>query len=751
MALALLNMAAMVVFLTDASFKRRPEIQSGFFRNLIGLAYTAFLAITLFSFLWASDLPEAAVNFAKIFTTFAATYALYVIFSSNHGYVLPIALAMTALLLFDCLTVFYHILGYINHSVVSIIEIKSIYSNKNILSAALFVKIPAALWLMLFTDKWKQKTGYLAFFAAALAVLFMSTRSFILGLGFLVIALALFYVIRRFFTTKNLPVKKTLQFVCFLVFALTLYTVTQKYLYPKNKDKYNVGVAGRLATISAEESSANARLTNWARSIQLIRDNPVLGAGTGNWKINVLKYESPAANNFIISYKNHNDFLEVAAETGIPGGLIYISIFFLIVLAFARTVLKRETDEETLKYLFLPAFGILAYSVDAFFNFPNDRPEMQSLFAMFVALGIAFSGKGFSLDAFTSRKETTTHHKSVLPFYAGTGIAFLALVASAIILSMYARSLQMQRYVFYDEKHGTYKNAAVILREGFPPLPDLSWNGAPIITTMSHYLIHENRSAEAVSLLMAHNPSPYDGRREYYLAMAYEKLGKQDSLIYWGKKLMALKPLFADIAHIVSSRQFGMGRQEEAMQTINSLLAKVKTNPEAWLQAADQYLRMGKGQEATRLMDSATKYLPRKRKIANTRKLIRNTVYKEPFASLYDRANDAYLAKRYAEAMKGLNEFIAKRPDFTQAYQTRSVCYFFLGEYAKSLKDVQTALDKGDGNEAFLINLRGVNNKEMGKMETACQDFKLSMEKGSAEGESNYRKFCGQDAKGKAE
>jgi tetratricopeptide (TPR) repeat protein len=316
---------------------------------------------------------------------------------------------------------------------------------------------------------------------------------------------------------------------------------------------------------------------------------------------------------------------------------------------------------------------------------------------------------------------------------------------------MYARSLRMQRYFYDDEKHDTYKNAAVILREGFPPAPDLSWDGAPISTYKAYYLINEKRGPEAISLLMANNPSPYDGRREYYLALAYEKAGKPDSLIYWGKKLMAMKPLFANIALIVSSRQFGTGRQEEAMQTINSLLAKVKTNPEAWLQAADQYMRMGKGQEATRLMDSAIKYLPGNPKIANTRKMIRNTVYKEPFASLYDRANEAYLAKRYAEALKGLNEFIAKRPDFTEAYQTRSVCYFFLGEYAKSLKDVQTALDKGDGNEAFLINIRGVNNKEMGKMETACQDFKLSMEKGSADGESNYRKFCGQDAKGKAE
>jgi tetratricopeptide (TPR) repeat protein len=576
----------------------------------------------------------------------------------------------------------------------------------------------------------------------------MSSRAFYLGLALLVIALALFFFARHFLNNRNPILKKAFLFVGFLAFALILFTVTQKYLYPKNQDTTcNVGVTERIATIKLDQ----ARLTIWKMSLKIIRENPFLGVGTGNWKIHVLKYESPAADNFVTSYKNHNDFIEVTAETGLVGGIIYISIFVLTILVFVIKTLNRETDEETLKHLFLPAFGILAYSVDAFFNFPNDRPEMQSLFAMYVTLGIAFSGKGFSIDVFTPDKETIEHNKSGIPFYIATGMALLALLVSVVLLSMYTRSLLMQRYVFDDETYDTYKNAEVVLREGFPHAPDLSWDGAPIATYKAYYLIHENRGPEAISLLKANNPSPYDGRREYYLALAYEKTGKLDSLIYWGKKLIAMKPYFAKIALIVSLRQFEMGRQQEAIQTINSLLAKVKNNPEAWLQAADQYMMIKKGQEASRLMDTASIYLAWDPKIAETRKKIRNTIYKEPFASLYDKAIEAYLDKRYAEALKGFNEFILNRPDFSDAYQTRSVCYFFLGDYANSLKDVQTVLDKGEGSEAFLINIRGVNNKEMGKMETACQDFKLAMEKGSADGESNYRKFCGPDLTGKAE
>ena len=123
-----------------------------------------------------------------------------------------------------------------------------------------------------------------------------------------------------------------------------------------------------------------------------------MGVGTGNWKVVVLKYENLDLKDFTYMYKSHNDFLEITAENGLPGGLAYTAIIGLILFCFFKTSLKSIKDDSRLKFLFLPAFGILAYSVDAFFNFPADRPEIQSLFAMYVAGGIAFSGPGFTFN-----------------------------------------------------------------------------------------------------------------------------------------------------------------------------------------------------------------------------------------------------------------------------------------------------------------------------------------------------------------
>jgi O-antigen ligase len=516
-ALALLNLISFLVLANDRDFKQRTEIHSGFFRNLIGLAYTLFMAITLLSFFQAYNLPESIINFSKLFSVFASTYVLYVIFSSNRAYIIHLCVAFTIMLLFECFTVFFHILEYVNKNVDSIYDIKSVYSHKNILSAALFIKIPAAIWLMVFGEGWKKKLGYFASFLAAVAVLFMSSRAFYLGLALLIVALTAFFISRHFLIKKNLSFKKALMFAGIFILALTIFSMIQKFFYPVNQDtknRTNTGVLDRFATFKTEAEAPAGRVANWKRSFRLIKEHPLTGVGTGNWKIQVLKYEAPTADNFIISYKNHNDFIEVTAETGLPGGLVYLSIFILILFNFIRKALDRGADEETLKYLFLPAFGILAYSMDAAFNFPNDRPEIQALFAIYVAMGIAFSGIDFryAKNSVSKPAGLNQNSKNLLPSLI-KGIVFVLLSSSLVILYLNSVSLHFQRYTLEDEKRNKYSHSSSYYTEGFPSIPNLSSTGAPITTYIARYLINENRSDEAVSLLARNNPSPYDGRR----------------------------------------------------------------------------------------------------------------------------------------------------------------------------------------------------------------------------------------------
>ena len=128
----------------------------------------------------------------------------------------------------------------------------------------------------------------------------------------------------------------------------------------------------------------------WKRSFHIIKKEPILGCGLGNWKVATLKEENETNPNYIYQYKAHNDFIETTTEVGIFGGLFFAAIFFVILFRFFKSVYLQK-DSDYLKYLFLPAFGLIAYFFDAFFNFPQDRPEIQALFALFAGAGIALT------------------------------------------------------------------------------------------------------------------------------------------------------------------------------------------------------------------------------------------------------------------------------------------------------------------------------------------------------------------------
>jgi len=176
--------------------------------------------------------------------------------------------------------------------------------------------------------------------------------------------------------------------VAILAGSFLVFSATQRYLYPATSDAKARSVEARLASIT--DATGGGRLAGWERSWHVFREDPLLGIGTGNWRIATLKEENLTAHDFTYQNNAHNDFIEITTETGVFGGLFYVSIYILL-WAFFIQLLIRKHEAEWVKLMFLPAFGILCYSFDAFFNFPQDRPEIQALFAIYIGMAVAFA------------------------------------------------------------------------------------------------------------------------------------------------------------------------------------------------------------------------------------------------------------------------------------------------------------------------------------------------------------------------
>ncbi|MCX6232891.1 MAG: O-antigen ligase family protein [Bacteroidetes bacterium] len=736
LAVAILNLISLLIFFSDAEYKKRPELQWGFFKGQIGIAYSIFILISLLSFSNAINLSESIMNIVKILTVFTSAYVFYVIIENNRGYLHYIIIAFTILLLIDSITVFYGISKYIAGKIPSIYEIKSIYSNKNILASALFVKLPIAVFLLYYSNGWRKKLAYLAVFFALLSILFMSTRAFYLGLFIVLITLLIFAILRGIKIKEKKTFSSIIFFSGLLLGAVLIFNITQHYLYPSNSNIYNKDLVSRLSTISTDVSSGNLRFISWQQSLQLIKEHPVIGVGTGNWKINILKYENKTSQNYISSYKNHNDFIEITAETGIIGGLSYLSIFFFIIYGFAKSMRKTSTDENKIQFLFLSVLGIIAYSIDAFFNFPADRPEIQMLFAFYLAIAVSINPKQeFNISVL---KNLNKYFKP--RWFAYFFIIILCITTYLLILNV--KSSRYQRYYLEDKTNDLYTKSSSLMIAGFPSIPNISCLNEPIVSNIAYYLVHEGKNQEAIDLLMKDNSSPFDGRKEFYISVAYSQMGKQDSAIVWGRKARLLKPMEYNINRNLSIMAINAGLKDEAMKITDEYAKQIKISSQAWLLASNSHWQCGDKLIAVSILDSAVKYLPDDSAIIAQRQQMKRFIKFIPYESLYNQAISALNTQKYTEALSLFTDFINKKPDIAEAYQQRAVCYYTMHNYTQSLSDIEKAIKIGGEFSAQFLNLRGLNKLEQGKKDDACSDFKAAMEKGDPDGKNNYIRFC---------
>ena len=560
MTLAFLNLLTFVFLFTKKEVRSRTEWYYSFFTNKIGMAYAVLMIVSLLSFFKAINILESVLHFTKVFTTFSAAYLVSILIYADKRNIPYLCVAMTLLLIYDSITIFSGINKFLNGKLSSIGELKTVYSNKNILASSIFVKIPFALWLMVYNRNWLKIFGIIGLLCGITATFFMSTRAFYVGTVALTILLIAFFLIRFIKTKDKYNVRLIGLFLILVVCSFGIFSSTQKFLYPKEADGYTVSVAARMSTIT-DPGGAN-RVEGWKRSWNVFKEDPILGIGLGNWKIATLKEENQTSVDFTYQYKAHNDFIETTTETGIFGGLLFLSIFVLSGWILLISLLNDATSEK-LKFFFLPAMGLFCYSFDANFNFPQDRPEMQALFGLYVGLAVAVTSLYSNKNFVTSNKNTKEFSsilnriwdsfpvlsKSKLKEQSHLNISLiifygLILTGCSYILILNFNSLKLQRFIKVEINREKLTLPASKFLNGFPSIPDINVVGEPIAVQKARYLINEKRYDEAITLLKNDQSSPYDTRKEYFIAMSYNSQNNIDSSLAYSQKAYNMKPCF---------------------------------------------------------------------------------------------------------------------------------------------------------------------------------------------------------------
>ena len=761
---AILNLVVVALVFFIKEFRERTQVLFGFFTNKIGIAYSLIMVMALLSFSKAINTEEAILHFFKIFTAFSAAWMVSALVIYYKEGIVVLALAMTILLCYDFLVAMDGIKGVIKGTATDL-AIKGSYSNKNILASAIFIKIPFAVWLFYFRrENYLRLIGAVGLTLGTLAVFFMSTRTFYLAMILTVVIFIIYGVIDYFILKRRETGVKVLIHVGLVVIAFGIFSFVQNYLYPQEV-RQSTSFGARLAEVANQENqSNNLRKTAWViTATDMIPNDPLLGVGIGNWKVRFLQYENSYSPHYIYMYKNHNDFLELTAEVGIFGGLAFVAIFLLAAFYFIKGTYKNKNSEQE-QWFFLPLFGLFAYSFDAFFNFPQDRPEIQALFAIYVGIAVGLAVLYFG-------KNSKEHKLPTLAIGFIGAIAVVAMVLGVIVERMYFDSSKIQRMV-KEEQQGVRspKSPADYLIRNYPRIPNLTAVAEPVDVEKARYLIDEKKFDEARKILSSIHYHPYDARPEYFMAVSYfmEPEKKLDSIYKYAHKARMIKPNFYGSLNLETFALNNLGKEQESIKLLKQFLSLEKDSiqkeepkwkkrlksifhvdvdrdarlanrgeVQAWNSLAYLLEKNNQIPEARAVLDTAFVYLPTNQEIINNRNKIISRMQVEQFAPLYSEAMQLYLQQRYAEAIPVFTKFLEKVPAHIDGLKYRAISYYNTQQYQRAINDIAQMEQLGIAIDPVLNNYRASCYYMLGDRNNAKVFFQKAAAEGNADAQKN--------------
>ncbi len=344
----------------------------------IGWAVLAFFAAAILSLLAAVNIPEAIKTIYQL----AAGVGLFFVIINNIREGKQVNQLILAMVLAGLLACFFSL--YENQGIrlgVLRFAYTSTFGNPIFFAQYLSLVIPISLILCLQKNSSASPTWRLFFgLSTLLMLLFLGlTRSRGAYLG-LFLAAVYFYIIIRLYSSPR--VKKLLK-----ISGLVVVVVA-----------FSLGVV--FSTQLKSWLGENIRFRNfirvhlWSSTVQMAKDNPVLGVGVGNSKVVYPLYRSHQEKGVIpkgVGYsKAHNDFLQVWAEMGTLGLICFLGIIFAILPLILRPLAKRDGPAAPMSLGL--ALAMIALLTQAFFNPLLYVPSSGMGFWVLLGL-IALSGK----------------------------------------------------------------------------------------------------------------------------------------------------------------------------------------------------------------------------------------------------------------------------------------------------------------------------------------------------------------------
>lgn len=412
----------------------------------------------------------------------------------------------------------------------------SIMANRNLFGSAQVMLLPFAMYLLYKGSMpWKAVAGISLMGITGSAILSQTRSSWMAALVMIILAL-IFIIIYSPANRKKWVVGTLTGLVITVLLGLLFMSTDLEGDFSQSlKDRTsNMFVGDTTGNTSSAAGNVSERLKIWKKTMELIKDNPVLGVGLGNWKITVAKYGSEGlawAKGKYIPDSTHNDYLEVTSESGIPGAVMYFGMWLMIVIIGLKTIFKTQNSDRKIFSLLLVA-ALAGYAVESMFSFPMER--MEHGFYLYLMGGILI---GLYLN-----ESNTEAKRKPIPI----AIVLTMMIIAGFNFFLGLKKMSFEKYVIRAkslEEQKNYQQSVIEGNKGKNSFVTIPPNGFPIEAYVGLSQKGLKNTTEALKEMdVALKYHPYNKALYVNKGTVYTDMGQYDSAIKYYNLALKLTP-----------------------------------------------------------------------------------------------------------------------------------------------------------------------------------------------------------------
>lgn len=475
-------------------------------------------------------------------------------------------------------------------------HIFSTCSNKNLFASLLFITLPAAIYNMVNLKRHNTLSivwfciGLIVTIANLALILILLSRTIFaaLTLSAIVATITIYiYVLRIRPIQTGQPTGKNLKLI--LIAAPLAIIIAFASIAKLTETQIEKTIKERIAlTINPQkygyrdnehgESAVAMRKIIWGKTIDMIKEHPLIGSGPGQWQIIIPKFGvdefgEKLHEGSMTFQRPHNDYLWFAAETGLIGLLGYLVFFIgIIVVGFAN--IRQSNSKNTLSFNIIATSALIGWMLVSMLDYPHERIEHNIMMLAICAIVLADHKKDEPITT-PSGKNANILTFSILAFATIT-------IITGFVQTLQFRKGESNAYEILSYYYGGgWKNVIQLTRKADQQPYTINNFTAPILFYKGSSLsMTGNDKAAIVEFKKALKLAPYHILTLNALGTSYVRLEQYDEGEKMYQKTLSISPHNHNALYDLAIINYNKKNFGQAYEYISKIPFKIKDKPE---------------------------------------------------------------------------------------------------------------------------------------------------------------------------